>query len=88
MTFQRKHPSKKSHANNTLHRDELRQVVPEIKRIGDIMKQQNRLHRRFLSGVVFGAGTAVGASIIAGIVALLLRKFLHSLGIDISQLLI
>ena len=60
------------------------ELAHEVHRVADQMKRRSSIFRRFLLGIVFGLGTAIGASVIATLAILFLREFLHSLGIDIA----
>lgn len=47
-----------------------------------IIERRNLLRRRFLSGIFFGLGTALGASVIATIVVILLAQLLQASGAE------
>ncbi len=54
----------------------------EILRVARTLEVQNSLKHKLLSGIVFGLGTAIGASIIASIVLFASVQALRSLGVD------
>lgn len=56
----------------------------EILRVARTLELQNSLKHKLLSGIVFGLGTAIGASIIASILLLASVRALRTLGVDTS----
>lgn len=56
----------------------------EILRVARTLELQNSLKYKLLSGIVFGLGTAIGASIIASILLLASVRALRTLGVDTS----
>ena len=56
----------------------------EILRVARTLEFQNSLKYKLLSGIVFGLGTAIGASIIASILLLASVRALRTLGVDTS----
>lgn len=61
-------------------------LANEIARVANAMELQNSLRKKFLMGLLFGIGTALGASVIASILVLLFGQALQSFGIDPSVL--
>jgi len=57
-------------------------LASEVGRLARATEQQNVFWRRFLSGILFGIGTAIGASFIAALTIILLTRVLAALGID------
>ena len=57
-------------------------LASEIARVATAMELQNSLRKKFLMGVTFGIGTALGASVIASILVLVFAQALQSLGLD------
>lgn len=51
-------------------------------RLAAAVEKQNELMHRLLSGIVLGVGTAVGASLIAGIVILALSRIFQTVGLE------
>ena len=60
----------------------IKSLSKEVSRMADILDKQNHLKRRFLLGLIFGLGTALGASVIASILVLSLSRLLSLAGID------
>lgn len=56
----------------------------EMLRAARTLEFQNSLKYKLLSGIVFGLGTAIGASIIASILLIASVRAMRSLGIDTS----
>ena len=54
----------------------------QLTRLNETLMRSNRLFHRFLMGIAFGLGTALGASIIATIVILVLVNFLQITGLE------
>lgn len=54
----------------------------EMLRVGRTLEYQNSLKYKLLSGIVFGLGTAIGASIIASILLIASVRALRTLGVD------
>ncbi len=54
----------------------------ELSRIAKALERQNDFKRRFLVGVVFGLGTALGASIVASLIILSFSSLLSAFGLD------
>lgn len=63
-------------------KNELAQLRSTLDDLNRNVKSLNSLRRSFAKGLVMGLGSAIGASLIAGIVLLLLGRFLSSLGIS------
>lgn len=57
-------------------------LADEISRVALAMERQNSLRRKFAMGVLFGVGTALGASVIASILVLIFSSFLRSVGLN------
>lgn len=55
----------------------------QVDRVAAALESQNSLRRRFVTGVVFGVGTAVGASIIATLIIVGTAKILAPIGVDL-----
>jgi hypothetical protein len=62
------------------------QLATETARVASALEQQNLMRRRFMMGVIFGIGTAIGASLIASIVIVLLSRTLSVFGFDANFL--
>ena len=60
----------------------LRGLAKEVSRVATALERQNSAKRRFLMGIVFGVGTAIGASIIASLIVILAVKALSVIGLD------
>ncbi|PIR47859.1 hypothetical protein COV06_00450 [Candidatus Uhrbacteria bacterium CG10_big_fil_rev_8_21_14_0_10_50_16] len=69
----------KQTASNTAAR-----LVKEVGRVASALEKQNSVKKRLLLGVVFGVGTAIGASIIASLIILILSQTLRVFGVDTS----
>lgn len=61
-------------------------LTKEIARVASAMEKQNKIQRKFFMGIVFGVGTAIGASIIASILVFTFVKTLGIIGFDASIL--
>lgn len=57
-------------------------VQKEILRVARALEWQNSLKYKLLSGVIFGLGTAIGASIIASILLVASVRAMQTFGID------
>lgn len=74
---------------NTEHSDQittLDHLASEVGRVADALEKQNLARRKLLMGVIFGVGTAIGASIIASIVIVLLSRTFSAFGLDLNLL--
>ena len=56
------------------------QFDTELKRINDLLGKRVSYKRMFLLGIVHGIGSAIGATIIAGIALALLFRFINQFG--------
>ncbi len=56
-------------------------LADAIGRLADALEKQNLYHRRFLSGLIFGVGTAIGASVIATLIIVTLSRVFSLVGI-------
>lgn len=56
----------------------------EMLQVARTLEFQNSLRHKLLSGIVFGLGTAIGASIIASILLVASVRAMRTLGIDTS----
>ena len=54
----------------------------EIGRVADALEKQNSFRRRLLTGITFGVGTAIGASVIATLIVIGTARLLAPIGID------
>ena len=50
-------------------------------RLSEVVEKQTQLKHKFLSGLVFGLGTALGASVFAGIIIYVLSQIFSAAGI-------
>ncbi|MBU0625323.1 hypothetical protein KKF05_03200 [Patescibacteria group bacterium] len=57
-------------------------LAEEVARVADVLEKQNKLSRRLFLGIVFGVGTAIGASIIASILILAFSRIMTAVGLD------
>jgi len=57
-------------------------LAVELARVAKALERQNELRRRFMTGLVFGLGTAIGASIVASFLILAFTRILHAVGLD------
>jgi hypothetical protein len=53
-----------------------------IGRVAKALEDQNKLTTRLFAGVMFGVGTAIGASVIATLIIITVAKLLAPIGID------
>ncbi len=56
-------------------------LAKEVRRLTDIIQARGRLRRRFLSGLFFGVGSAIGATVVAGIIIYIIASILKVVGI-------
>jgi len=61
----------------------LDQLSAEVRRVAKALERQNDLKRRLVTGIVFGVGTAVGASVIATLIIVGTARLLAPIGIDL-----
>jgi hypothetical protein len=61
---------------------ELEHLIAEFGRVANSLERQNKLSRRLLLGVIFGVGTALGASIIASLIIFVLSQFMRVVGLE------
>lgn len=54
----------------------IRALSKETRRLADQAEKQNRISRRFLVGLVFGVGTAIGASVVATLIIFFLSQII------------
>ncbi len=59
-------------------------LIKEISRTAAALEKQNNPGARFILGIVFGVGTAIGASIIASLVLFGSAKVLQMVGFDLD----
>ncbi len=57
----------------------------QVSRVATALERQNSARRRFLMGLVFGVGTAIGASIIASAIIIFMVRAFSLIGFDASQ---
>ena len=55
----------------------------QVARVAAALEKQNSLRRRLVVGVVFGVGTAIGASVIATVIIVATAKLLAPIGVDL-----
>jgi hypothetical protein len=70
---------------NTTHTKQTKaidQLSTEVARVADALETQNSARKRFVMGVVFGVGTAIGASIIASVLVLIFSQTLSAVGLS------
>jgi len=60
----------------------LNHLTKSIEHVAHILEQQNKPLKKFTMGVVFGVGTALGASIIASLIIFILLQILQATGIQ------
>ncbi len=56
-------------------------IADAIGRLANALEKQNLYHRRFLNGLIFGVGTAIGASVIATLIIVTLSRVFSLVGI-------
>lgn len=56
-------------------------IAKQLKIGNEILEKQNRLSRRFLFGLFFGIGTAIGATAVGGIAIYFISKMLEAAGL-------
>lgn len=61
-----------------------RQLESQLVQLTEQIARQNNFWHRFVIGLAVGAGTAIGASVIATVVLLLLGPILRAVGIDVD----
>ncbi len=69
---------------NTNKTKVLRGLSKELARVASALERQNSVKRRFFMGVVFGVGTAIGASLIASVIVLIMVRALSVVGLDVT----
>jgi len=60
---------------------ELAGLTTELSNIAVALEKQNSFKRRILLGILFGVGTAIGASIIASLIILTVARFFEVTGL-------
>jgi len=75
-------PTKNTKQPTNKDTDVYNRLTDAVSRVADVLESQNRYRRRFLMGIVFGVGTAIGASIIASILVLWFSWLLQVVGLD------
>jgi hypothetical protein len=65
--------------------DALASVTAELDRVAKALERQNSPRHRFAAGVIFGLGTAIGASIIATLLIGQLSRVLNLTGLDLND---
>jgi len=63
-------------------KDTAPEIGSELMLVATELKKANSPKRRFFLGIIFGVGTALGASVIAGVLVLLMARLLAPIGID------
>jgi hypothetical protein len=58
------------------------ELTESVKELSSVLKLHISFGRRFLIGMMFGLGSALGATVIAAIVLLILSRVLQATGID------
>jgi hypothetical protein len=61
--------------------DATERLAHEVSGVAGELKKQNSVWRKLLSGIMFGAGTAIGATVVAAIVILIFMQTLQALGL-------
>lgn len=59
-------------------------LTNEISRAVTTIEKQNNAGTKFILGLAFGVGTAIGASIVASLILLGSAKVLHLVGFDLD----
>lgn len=67
------------------HISATRALAKETQRIANQLEKQNNLSRRFVVGILFGVGTALGASLIATIIIVIFSRLVSGVGIDLLK---
>lgn len=67
---------------DTASRPDENHIAKELHRLTKVIERQTGLGRRFLLGLLFGLGTALGASVVATVVILFMRLVLGYFGVD------
>ena len=57
----------------------------ETQRLIRMMRKQNSLRYRFFLGIVFGLGSAIGATVIAAVLIIGLSRLLAPVGVDVMS---
>jgi hypothetical protein len=74
-----KSSNKKTHTRNA-------DLTAAVQDLADATRRQSRIRRRFYSGIVFGLGSALGATLIAGLVTYSLSQIVDLSAItEVSQ---
>ncbi|MBU2566529.1 hypothetical protein KKG46_03125 [Patescibacteria group bacterium] len=60
----------------------LKKLTAQVARVADMLEKQNRIKRKFFLGLMFGLGTALGASVIASLLVISLSRLFSLAGID------
>jgi len=63
----------------------IRELAKETGRLASNVAKQNSLSRRLLVGILFGVGTAIGASIIATILVVAFSRIVAAFGVDLLR---
>ncbi len=61
---------------------ELTELTGALRDISSSLQKQTNFKRKFLMGLFFGVGTAIGASVIATLIIISLANILQGLGIE------
>ncbi len=56
-------------------------IAKQLKIGNELLEKQNKLSRRFLFGLFFGIGTALGATSVGGITIYFISKILEAAGL-------
>lgn len=67
-------------------REPMHKIAAELQHAASALEQQDQWKRRFLNGLFFGMGSAIGASLIATLVIFLVVRLLWVFGIDLPEL--
>lgn len=65
--------------------DEIRNLSQELASIAVTLRRQSKIGNRFIHGLVFGLGTALGASFVAGIAVVIISQLLSLTGLEIPS---
>jgi hypothetical protein len=61
-------------------------IAHQLGRVARALEREQMLWRKFLNGILLGLGTAIGASVIAGLVILLLSQLFKLFGLELPEI--
>ncbi len=59
-----------------------KELATEVRKLTMVIEKQNRLRWRFLYGLFFGVGSAIGATVIAGLIIYFASQVLDVVGMS------